>query len=51
MQTTVSLLLAGYETTSTAVAFLLYDLVTHQGAQEALYREIRQHFPQVRARV
>ena len=36
-------LLAGYETTSTALSFVVYDLVTHSECQQRLQNEIDQH--------
>ena len=40
----VAFLLAGYETTSTAMAFMSYNLATHREVQEKLQREIDEHF-------
>ena len=37
-------LLAGYETTSTLLAFVAYRLVIHPELQEKIYTEIKQHF-------
>ena len=38
-------LLAGYETTSTALGFTAYMLALHPDAQAKLHEEIDEHFP------
>ena len=38
-------LLAGYETTSTAMAFLTYELAMNPGVQDKLSQEIEEYFP------
>ena len=40
-------LLAGYETASTALGFLTYDLAMNQEVQDRLHKEIDEHFTQV----
>ena len=41
-------LLAGYETSSTALGYLAYDLAMNQKVQDLLHKEVDEHFPQVR---
>ena len=41
------LLTAGYETTSTALGFLAYELARHPDIQERLQQEIDEHFIEV----
>ncbi len=38
-------LLAGYETTSTALSFMVHNLATNQKVQEKLQAEVDEHFP------
>lgn len=38
-------LIAGYETSSTALAYLSYDIALHPDAQKKLQQEIDQAFP------
>ena len=40
-------LLAGYETTSNALAYTLYLLALHQDVQQKLYDEIKENFNEV----
>ena len=40
-------LLAGYETSSTALGYLAYDLAMNPKIQDLLQKEIDEHFPQV----
>ena len=40
-------LLAGFETTSTSLAFLSYQLALNPDVQEKLRNEVDQHFPDV----
>ena len=37
-------LIAGYETTSTALGYCTYRLATHQDVQEKLYKELVEHW-------
>lgn len=43
----ITFLLAGYETTSNALAFTLYLLALHEDVQERLYQEIKDNFNEV----
>lgn len=38
-------LLAGYETTSTTLAYIMYEMAVNQGVQKKLQDEIDEHFP------
>ncbi len=38
-------LLAGYETTSTALGFLCYELALNQEVQKTLQKEVDRYFP------
>ena len=44
-QNLVVFLLAGYETTSTSLAYAFYVLATNPNEQEKLINEIDEHFP------
>ena len=43
----ITFLLAGYETTSNALAYTLYLLALHQDVQQRLYDEIKENFNEV----
>ena len=45
--TAITFMLAGYETTSNALAYTLYLLALNQDVQNKLYEEIKENFNEV----